>query len=60
MSFAGGAGHEYLRPQSVVWFALVLPKQMRWVGRWKQKTFDFLKKIYAYCQLITYNKFCAK
>ena len=49
-----------VRPQSVVWFALVLPKQMRWVGRWKQKTLDFLKKIYAYCQLITYNKFCAK
>ena len=23
------------------------------VGRWKQKSSDFLKKIYAYCQLVT-------
>ena len=37
------------RPQSIVWFASVLPQKMEQVGGWKQKSSDFLKKN-AYCQ----------
>ena len=33
-----------IRPQSIVWFASVLPQKMGQVGRRKQKSLDFLKK----------------
>ena len=44
-----------IRPQSIVWFASVLPQKMGRVGRRKQKRLDFLKKTKQniYCQSVT-------
>ena len=47
-----------IRPQSIVWFASVLPQKMGQVGRRKQKSSDFLKKNPPYIASQLPNMFC--
>ena len=49
-----------IRPQSIVWFASVLPQKMGRVGRRKQKSLDFLKKKTKHILPISYRTCSAK